>query len=96
MTAKYEWTDDTGLRHPSLVYLDVTDTDDDLSLIFEDLLALSPVLKVKKIDSFEAMFNEGRLDHRRARALKGMEFVWHHKVMNRECYALFVAFRRKR
>ena len=95
MTAKYEWTDDAGLRHPSIVYLDVTEVEDDLSLPAEHLLSLSAILKVKKIDSFGDVFNSnGLLDRRKVR-MPGYDFRWHYKVMDSEYYALFVAFVKK-
>ena len=94
MTAKYEWQDDTGLGHPSIVYLDVTDVEDDLSLPFTHLLEQSQILRVREIDSFDDVFSGGRLDLRRVR-VRGYEFRWHHRVIDREYYALFVAFVRK-
>lgn len=94
MTAKYEWVDATGLRHPSLIYLDITEVEEELSWPFEHTLEHARIIKVKQIDSFDDVFSGGRLDRRKVR-VKGMQFVWHHKVMNREYYALFVAFVRK-
>ncbi len=94
MTAKYEWRDETNLGHPSLVYLDITEVTDDLYVPFEQLLEQAEIVRVKQIDSFDAVFNKGRLDLRRVR-MKGYEFHWHHRVMNSEYYALFVAFKRK-
>ena len=95
MTAKYEWRGEADLGHPSIVYLDITGVKDDLSLPIEHLLEQSTVLKVKQIDSFDDVFNSnGWLDRRRVR-MKGYEFRWHYKAMDREYYALFVAFVRK-
>ncbi len=94
MTAKYEWRDETGLGHPSLVLLDITDVDESKCPLLEDILEQAPVLKVKQIESFGVMFSGGRLDLRKVRA-RGYEFLWHYKVMNRDHYALFVALVRK-
>lgn len=96
MTAKYEWFDETDdLGHPSIVYLDVTDVEDDLSISTEELLAQAIVLKVKQIDSFTSVFHKGGgLDRRRVR-MPGYDFRWHYRAMDREYYALFVAFVRK-
>ena len=102
MTAKYEWIDDTGLGHPSLVYLDISDVakeadvEHELDLEFEQVLELAPVIRVKQIDSFDDVRDSRGLliDLRKVR-VKGMEFRWFNKRMDSEYYALFVAFRRK-
>ena len=95
MTAQYEWRDETDLGHPSLVYLDISNVSDSYLVPFSEVLEESTILKVKHIQSFDDVFNRGRLNLRKVRAPKGMEFVWHHRVMNTDYYALFVAFRQK-
>jgi len=95
MTAEYEWIDETGLRHPSIVFLDITSVDDDLSLPIEFLLEEATVLEVRRIDSFQYMLNaNGWLDMRKVR-MKGYEFRWHCQVMDDEYCALFVALVKK-
>ena len=95
MTAKYEWRDKSGLGHPSIVYLDITDAEDNLSLPIEQLLEQARTIKVKQINSFDDVFNpRGWLDRRKVQ-VKGYEFRWHYKVMDGEYYALFAAFVRK-
>ncbi len=47
--AKFEWIDDSGLRHPSLVYLDITDIPDTSDRYRLDvMLEQAKVLKVKR------------------------------------------------
>jgi len=93
--AEYEWRDETGLGHPSIVYLDISDVKEELSQPFKHTLKQARVIRVKQIDSFDDVFNaNGWLDLRKVR-VRGMRFIWHHRVMNGEYYALFVAFVRK-
>ena len=47
--AKFEWIDDSGLRHPSLVYLDITSIPDTAARYRLDVvLEQAKVLKVKR------------------------------------------------
>jgi len=95
MTTEYEWRDETGLGHPSIVYLDISDVKEELAQPFEHTLKQARVIRVKQIGRFDDVFNtNGWLDLRKVR-VRGMEFVWHHRVMNGEYYALFVAFVKK-
>jgi hypothetical protein len=90
VTAQYEWLDETGLGHPSLVYLDITGIPDELDQPFGKVLEQAPIIKVKQIDSFNDVFDDGLLNRRKVR-VGGMQIVWYY----REPYALFVAFERK-
>lgn len=94
--SEYEWEDETGMRHPSLVKLDVTGINpDNLTLSVEEILNRATVLDVRPIDSFRDCFRpSGALDHRAVRTPKGYWQCWHYKAMDMERYALFVAYRR--
>ena len=93
--AKFEWIDDSGLRHPSLVYLDITNIPDTAERYRLDVvLEQAKILKVKRIDSFDEAFERGRLNRHKVR-LRGYEFWWYDCVMNDEHYAVFAAFVKK-
>jgi len=92
--AQYEWHDETGLGHPSLVYLDISDIQDDLAMPLDEVLGRAKIIKVKRIESLKSI-GYTKADHRpKVRAPKGYEFVWYHSEMSRKRYACFVAFRR--
>ena len=88
--AQYEWQDETGLRHPSLVKLDVTGAR--FGVDFEKGIDESKVMSIRRIESAKSMFRGGRVT---ARAPKGYRFCWQHTAMDRRYYALFVASERK-
>jgi hypothetical protein len=96
--AEYEWEDETGLRHPSLVKLDVTalSAADEVALATDQILRRARVLSVKRIDSFSDGFRPGGgLDKRRVRTPAGYRFCWQYAAMTHKRYALFVAYRRR-
>jgi len=88
--AQYEWQDEAGLRHPSLVKLDVTGAR--FGVDFEKGIDESKVMSIRRIESAKSMFRGGRVT---ARAPKGYRFCWQHTAMDRRYYALFVAYERK-
>ena len=88
--AQYEWQDDTGLRHPSLVLLDVTGAR--FGVDFENGIDESKVMSVRRIESAKSMFRLGKVT---VRAPRGYRFCWQHTAMDQRYYALFVAFERK-
>jgi hypothetical protein len=94
--AKYEWTDQTGLRRPSLVFLDITDYwPDDWRIPVEEILENAPVIKQKQIESLKSLelTKGGRV---RVRTPKGFgPYMWHKFAMNRDYYACFLAFVKK-
>lgn len=94
--AKYEWADQTGLRRPSLVFLDITDYwPDDWRIPVEEILENAPVIKQKQIESLKSLglTKDGRVKARTPRGYYPYE--WHKFAMNRNYYACFLAFRRK-
>lgn len=88
--AKYEHIDKTGMRHPSIVVLDITNNrfceNDDL---INDKL---PILQVREIYSTEDYFNREIINKRKLPRIKGYKFEWHYRIMNSECYALFLGY----
>ena len=88
--AQYEWQDETGLRHPSLVLLDVTGAR--FGVDFEKGIDKSKVMSVRQIESAKSMFRLGQVT---VRAPKDYRFCWQHMAMDQRYYALFVAFERK-
>ena len=89
--AKFEWRDEQGVGHPSLVYLDVTGVPEPVT--FERAITQGRIVKTRRIQSFDDLFlRSGRLDRRRVK-LPGYQFVWLHCEMSSEYYAVFAAFR---
>ena len=88
--AKYEWADDTGLRHPSLVVVDATS---DFPTGSKEVIAL-PVLRVKKIYSYKEYFKLGLLNRRKLPRIKGYVFRWYSTETRHDIYALYLGYER--
>ena len=86
--AKHEWIDETGMRRPSRVIVDVTDLQG-AARHAPHAVDNGHILKVVPIPSLEASSKTRRYVPR------GYRFMWHDFRMNSEYYAVFVAVERK-
>ena len=88
MTAKYGWRDETGLQHPSLVVLDITE---DRFPPLDQLKDMAPMY-VKRIYAAKDYFIKGKINRRKLPRIKGYRFQWHNFQMNNDVYALFLGY----
>jgi hypothetical protein len=92
MDSKYEWRDETGLGHPSLVFIDVTGLPDEITKDIHQFESMAEkVIKVKQIDSFNDVFQRGGIWAGKKFIPAGWKFEWYHMEMNADCYAIFFA-----
>ena len=91
-TKNYEWQDSTGLKHPSLVILDVTNN----NLPNPDEFNNLPVLKTKKIYFVNEYFNRGLLNRRKLPKIAGFEFCWYDATLRNSQHALYMGYRLKK
>ena len=91
--AKYEWIDETGMRRPSLVMLDITGYwPRDWRVPIEEILKHAPIIRQKQIESLQSLElgKDGRV---KVRTPRGYErYVWHAFMMNQSYYACFLAY----
>jgi hypothetical protein len=87
-TIKNEWRDDTGLGHPTLIVLDVTNDNFPEYEIFDDLT----VLKSKQIYSIDECFNRGKFNTHKLPKIKGYKFMWYYNRNSKSDYALYLGY----
>ena len=85
--AKYEWIDDTGLCHPSLIVLDATEDNQANFLNY-------PVLQVRQIYSIAEYINRGKIIGQKLPRMKGYKFDRYAIIYNRDHYALFLFYKK--
>ena len=85
--AKYEWVDETGIKRPSRVIVDVTDLVG-TARYAPHAAENGRILKIIPIQDLAGCKTTRYVPH-------GYRFVWHDFRMNSEYYAVFVAVEKK-
>jgi hypothetical protein len=87
MLPKYEYTDETGLRHPHLVCVEYEDNNNSPEKM--------KVLQKKKIYSIKEFFRAGRIIKNKLPKIKGYRFLYYLDLSNKDFYALFLIYQKE-